>query len=123
MAEYVAQARANQAWVALRDGDLARAEQGATEAWRLWQQIPYSGYPVVQWIAVWPLIAVMLTRDRLAEAMELVRGLLDPAHQPMPEDLQSRLESARAAWELGETEAARQSLKEASRLAASYGYL
>ena len=123
MIEYVAQAKANQAWVALRDGDLNGAERDASAAWELWNQIPGPMYRPLDWIVVWPLVGIALARGRLPEAFEHVRGLLDPTRQPMPDDLQAALDSGLAAWERGETETAQELLGSASALATDYGYL
>lgn len=123
MVEYVAQAKANQAWVAWRLGDIPGAERASKLAWDLWKQIPGPMYRVLDWIVVWPLLGAALARDRLPEAFEHVRDLVDPTKQPMPDDLQVALDSALMAWGRGHVDAARQSLETAARAAANYGYL
>jgi DNA-binding SARP family transcriptional activator/tetratricopeptide (TPR) repeat protein len=123
MIEYVAQAKANLAWVAWRSGELLAAERDSAEAWELWQKIPYAGFPTIQWIATWPLIAVLLAREQTADAVAHVRALLDPERQPVPEPLRTLLASGVEAWDGGNADAARTKLGSAAVLAADHGYL
>ncbi|MGD8397565.1 MAG: AAA family ATPase, partial [Anaerolineae bacterium] len=59
MIEYVGTARANLAWVAWREGNLAQAETEGQAALEVWRQLPvgHSLCPF-QWTAIWPLVAV-----------------------------------------------------------------
>ncbi len=67
MPEYVAMAKANQAWLAWRAGDLASVQELGQAALELWHQLPagHASAPF-QWLARWPLIAVALRTDQLA---------------------------------------------------------
>ncbi|HEU0247668.1 MAG TPA: BTAD domain-containing putative transcriptional regulator [Gaiellaceae bacterium] len=123
MNEYIAQAKANQAWVAWREGDISAAEHHASAAWSMWQEIPGSLYRVLDWIVVWPLVGIALERGRLPEALEYVRDLVEPTRQPLPEDLRVALDSALLAWEREDLHAARAALDSACAHAEQYGYL
>jgi len=56
--------------------------------------VSYSSY----WICLWPLIAVRLKAGLLAEAVFASRKLLVPPQQRLPDELESLVESAGAAW-------------------------
>jgi class 3 adenylate cyclase/tetratricopeptide (TPR) repeat protein/type II secretory pathway predicted ATPase ExeA len=117
---YIGAARANLAWVAWRKVNLAEALEKGKAALESWQQSP--GYPF-QWLALYPLISVALAHDRIPEAVEYARGLLEPAQQALPDPLQTVLEEAIKTWERGEPEAARTHLDQAIELAQETGYL
>lgn len=124
MPEYVAMARANQAWVAWRSGDGQAAEAHGQAALASWRELPagHASMPF-QWIALWPLIAVALHRDKIAAAVECVRRLLDPALQRVPPDLADLLEQGVGAWAKNEPEAAAAVLRQAAALAQQRHYL
>jgi tetratricopeptide (TPR) repeat protein len=117
---YIGAARANLAWGAWRKANLAEALEKGKAALESWQQSP--GYPF-QWLSLYPLIAVALAYDRIPEAVEYARGLLEPAQQALPDPLQMVLEEAIETWERGEPEAARAHLDRAIELAQELGYL
>ncbi|MBN1629719.1 MAG: AAA family ATPase, partial [Thermoleophilia bacterium] len=96
---YVATAKADLAWVALRRGDSVQAERLAREALALWET-PFA-YPF-EWLARWPLVAVLLERDDLPAAMEQAEALLLDHQQPPPPPLASSLALAAEAWQIGD---------------------
>jgi class 3 adenylate cyclase/DNA-binding SARP family transcriptional activator len=106
MEEYVAQARANLAWVAWREGDDGRAAELARQAWSGWD-----GYlqRVWAWSPVFPLLGLALRAGRLDEAGDLAEVLLDPTRQGLPPAVDEPLRAGR--------------LTEAAAHAADYGYL
>ena len=124
--EQVAMAQANLGWIAWRQGDLAEAEElgrAALESWQLGQWV-YAFY----WAARWPLLAIALAQDRVPEALDHARAMLDPQQQRLPEALEAALERALGAGEGGEPEAAqaehaRAHLQRAVELAQEAGYL
>ena len=67
MPDYEAAAKGNQAWLAWRKGDVEGVEQSGGEALQLWRQSPLV-YPF-KWLAIWPLIGVMLTQGRINKCM------------------------------------------------------
>ena len=120
MPDYAGMASANQAWLALRAGDLASAEAHGRAALASWRGLSY--YPF-QWAALWPLLAVAAARQRWAEAAQHAHALVDPSQQPQPAELQQALERACSAWEEGQPDAARTHLAGALRQAEEKGYL
>jgi DNA-binding SARP family transcriptional activator len=124
MVEYIGMARANLAWVAWREGDLAQTEADGQAALELWQQLP-AGHSscAFQWTALWPLVSVALVRDRTSEASKLVRALLEPTQQCLPDAVTAVVEEALRAWEGDDSETARTCLDQATTLAQELGYL
>jgi tetratricopeptide (TPR) repeat protein len=118
---YIGTARANLAWVAWRKANMTEALENGKAALELWQQSP-SSYPL-QWLSLYPLISVALAHDRIPEAVEYARGLLEPTQQALPDALRTVLEEAIKTWEKGEPEAARTHLDRAIELAQEMGYL
>jgi adenylate cyclase len=124
MVEYLGMAKANLAWVAWREGNLAQAEANGRAALELWHQLP-AGHSscAFQWTALWPLAGVALSQDRTPEASECMRELLEPAQQRLPGALTASVEKVIEAWEKRESEATRAWLEQAIELALELGYL
>jgi len=113
---YATAAKANLAWVAWREGDLSEAHQCASSVLaQLPPPVPF------RWVALWPLIAVALAQEEIAEAVEHAQALLDPMQQRLPDALATVLGQAIETWDAGEPEAARTHLKEAVELAQDMG--
>jgi DNA-binding SARP family transcriptional activator len=124
MPEYTGTARANEAWMAWRAGDLSRTQELGHAALALWRQLPagHASAPF-QWLALWPLLASALHEAQLAWAVEHARTLLDPGQQRLPDPLITNLEQAIHAWDEGESEAAQAQLQQAVSLAQQMRYL
>lgn len=120
MTNYVGFAAANQAWLALRGGDLAATAQHGAAALACWQRIPLV-FPF-HWLARLPLAAAALAEGRLSEAAEHARAALEPAQQRLPEALEAAILAALEAWEKGDVERARGALEEAMVPARRLGY-
>jgi tetratricopeptide (TPR) repeat protein len=118
---YLATATANRAWLAWHAGDLDEAEARGREALAIWESMSWVSEH--HWMALWPLIAVALARDRVAEAVDYARPLLDETQERMPEAVERQVEQALAAWDGGEAELARERLERAVALAEEAGYL
>jgi tetratricopeptide (TPR) repeat protein len=118
---YIGTARANLAWVAWRKADMIEALENGKAALESWQQSA-TDYPF-QWLSLYPLTSVALAHDRIPEAVEYARALLEPMQQALPDPLQTVLEEAIKTWERGEPEAARTHLDRAMELAQEMGYL
>lgn len=113
--EYVASAKAAQAWVAWQDGRRQDVLSLSREALALWATtvVSYSWY----WICLWPLIAVHLDDGRVDEAIDSARQLLPAPQQRLPEELESAVQAAIAAHETGDTQLAHDWLVGAVELA------
>jgi eukaryotic-like serine/threonine-protein kinase len=118
--EYVAAAKAMQAWVAWRDQRLEDVVTLAGEALELWGTtvVSYSWY----WLCLWPLIAVHLASGKIGEAAEAAGMMLVPPQQRLPDELESTVQTAVDAWEKGEVRLAEVRLREAVALAERLRY-
>ncbi len=119
--DYIGVAQANLAWLAWRMGDLegtSRLSQAALEAWNT-DSHPYP----VQWLGIWPLVAVRLARGEVNEAVEPARRLLDPVQQRLPAEMAALLEQAFHSHDEADWEASRLSLSRALELAQVLDYL
>jgi nitrate reductase NapE component len=84
---------------------------------------PEQSANVFLWVGLWPLIGVALAQEKIAGAINYVQMLLDPALQPLPEQLSTILASALQAWDAGQQEEARALLLRTVPLAEQIGYL
>jgi tetratricopeptide (TPR) repeat protein len=119
--ENAALARGNLAWLAWREGDLAEAEKQGRAALDLWEESAF--VYAFHWTALFPLLAVAVEKDALAEALDHARALLDPQQQKLPDPLEAALETAIQTGDDEGAEAARQSLQQAVQVARETGYL
>jgi len=120
MLEYIGAAKANQAWIAWREGNLTEVQEKGRTTLEVFQKIPT--FPM-QWLYRWPLIGAALMQDELSEAIEHARALLPPPQQLLPTVLTSQVEQAIDAWEGGRLEETRTRLRQAIELAQEMGYL
>ncbi|MBV9949141.1 MAG: serine/threonine-protein kinase PknK, partial [Myxococcales bacterium] len=111
MRDYVAAARANQAWLALRSGDLEGAERLARVALDLWRSLSLV-FPL-QWTALLPLLSIAMARGDTAQAVGCAGDLLNSHQQPLPAAVSDALMKARGHFERGESEEARAELRAA----------
>jgi len=109
------------AWVAWRTGSLAEAEAYARASLIDRSSLPRPN--AFHWVGLWPLIGVMLTQGKIAEAMNYVRMMLDVTQQPQPEILHGQLEAVLHSWDAGQQEEAATLLQQALPLAEQIGYL
>ena len=124
MPEYVAFAKANEAWLAWRAGDDAVAREQGHAALAFWQQLPatHASLPF-QWTALWPLLASALKTEESETAIGYTRALLDPHQQQLPVALALPLEHALQTWERGTLGEALQWLKQGIEVAQQFHYL
>lgn len=118
---YGAFAKANQAWVAWRRGELDEAREKGQIALDEWEQL--QGQHAFNWLAVWPLIGVLRSQGGMAEAIAYARALFGPTQQPLPDALAAATQAAIRAWERGRPKVAITYLDKAMRLAREVGYL
>lgn len=114
---------ANLAWVAWRQGKFSEAQRHGQAALKVWQTEPLAPGTFFQWIALWPLLAIELAQNHLANAVHYARSLLVPEQQPLPMTLRTALEEAIQIWDANRPEAARMHLNEAMTVAQEMGYL
>ncbi len=119
--EDIGMARANLAWLALRAGNLAQAQEHGLAALALWRQLPLA--MSTQWLALEPLTAVALAQGRIVDAVACARALLAPTQQRLPDNLAVPLAAAIQAWDAGDKTAARTTLIRVAQLAQQSGYL
>ncbi len=111
MVEYLAMVKANLAWAFWREGHPSEAETSAQEALDLWHGMkdPYG----FDWMALWPLIAIAVARDKMADAIESARALFGPNQHPLPKELTTIAQQAIDHWQKNEPELARTDLAHA----------
>jgi hypothetical protein len=124
MPEYVAAARAQQAWLAWREGLLSEVERHGQAALALWGQLPSAhASAVFQWIALMPLIATALRCGQVSVAVDYARRLLAPTQERLPDRLIEHLETAIQAMDREEMDQASQRLNQMLVLAYELGYI
>jgi eukaryotic-like serine/threonine-protein kinase len=119
--EYEAMAIANSAWVAWRSGEQETSAAEAQAALEEWEQLPVR-YPF-DWMALWPLLAMALVSQRIAQAAECARRMLPPPQQPLREPARALVEDAVRAWDAGQTAETEELLHRAVHAAGELGYL
>ena len=75
------------------------------------------------WMAAWPLLAMALDSQRVAQAAEYARRMLPPPQQSLQEPLRTLVDGAIQAWENGQPAETEELLSRAVRAAADLGYL
>ena len=119
--EDIGMSKANLAWVAWRLGNLIEIQEHGHAALDLWHSLPLE-FPF-RWTALWPLLAVALTKAQIAEAVDYARTLLNPLQERLPETLTTALEAAIQTWDSNESETARSLLQQAMILAQEMRFL
>ena len=114
---YIAAVLANQAWVALRAGETARARQLAESAAATWRRLPYKA----MWLAHWPLLSLAIDDADWAQAAASARILRSRDQYHMPDAVAAALDDALAALDRDDPVAAQTSYREARRLARPLG--
>ena len=119
--EYVGMATANLSWMALQEKNIEETEANGQAALKLWQQLaPY--HCSFKWLALWPLIDVALTQNRIPEAVAYARVLLEPGQKRLPDVLTAVLENVIKCWKGGELEITCTYLDQAMKFAQESGY-
>jgi hypothetical protein len=114
-------AKANFAWLSWREGNLTEAEKSAREALNLWHGMedPYG----FDWMALWPLIDIAFSQNKMSEAIEAARALFNPNQHPLPPELTAMTKKAIDHWQGNEHETARTDLARALQTAREIGQL
>ena len=74
--EYEAMALANRAWVSWRCREADRAAADALDALEMWEKLPVRYF--VDWMALWPMLAMALAASDVDQAVQYARRLLPP---------------------------------------------
>ena len=114
-------AKACLVWLAWREGRSEEVEPRAEEALAL--RANATRWQPVDWICLWPLIAVRLETGHFGEAVDASRELLEPRQQRLPDELEAAVVGAGAAWDSDHQEFAGAMLAEAVELAEQLRYL
>ncbi len=125
MNEYQGVSKANQGWIQWRQGELPQAQRNLESALDFWSGKGVKNalvYPFV-WLAIWPLMAIMLDRKDTVKAYEYSRELLMSHQQALPLDLQMLLEEIRYEFEQGNLKSAYQLLNGTVEAAKTKSYL
>ena len=109
----------HRAWLAWRDGHLVEAEAYGRASIEEGRQ----GSNAFRWAGLWPLIGLALTQEKIAEAIDYARMLLDPTQQPPSAEVCALLELALQTWDAGQGEEARAFLQQVVPPAEKMGYL
>ena len=117
---YAGAAKAAMAWVAWKDDCSEDVVLLATEAFNLWETAAVTYH--FKGLCLWPLMSVRLATGQLAEAVEAGCQMLEPAQVRLPDELDSLLEAAKAAWDRDDHALAARQLTEALELASQLGY-
>jgi hypothetical protein len=92
LVEYIGALLANRAWAALANEQDDDARAQATAALDEWRKISVP-YPM-QWLALFPLIALAARHERVGEAVEFASRLFEPEQQRLPDALSSAVQAA-----------------------------
>jgi class 3 adenylate cyclase/tetratricopeptide (TPR) repeat protein len=113
---YVAIVMAARAWLAWQDGHPDEVIRWAGEIAEFDLRTLVSGARY-RWAYLFPLIAARLQSGDVAAAVAAARQIVDPAQQLLPDELMAALDTACAAWDLGDAGQAAEDLAGALRLA------
>jgi hypothetical protein len=119
--DYIAAAKANDAWLAWRRRDMQSVEQSGQEALSTWRQSPLV-YPF-QWLALWPLLAINVEQACEQNAWGYVDALLEPLQQRLPGVINAALEKALEAKARNQAEMSSSYLKKALKFGQDLGYI
>ncbi len=118
---YIGLARANLAWVAWRNDNLAEAQVKGCAALDLLEQ----GQAVVfcMWLALLPLMDMALRLGNDSEAIEYARVLLHPTQMHLTEALEEILAEAVKAWDSHEADKAHLLMQQGIEMAKQTGWM
>jgi tetratricopeptide (TPR) repeat protein len=119
--EWVAMAKGSLAWLAYQEGRHDDALALAAECDEL-MRTPHGPEIFVNWVRLWPVVAVHLTAERVEPAVVAARQMLDPSQQRFENEIESLLIQACGTWDDGDPLAAREALEQALVLARELRY-
>jgi hypothetical protein len=77
----------------------------------------------LDWMALWPPVAIALASQHIEQAAEYARGMLPPPQQLLQEPAQTLAQDAVHAWDAGQPAETEELLRRAVRAAGDLGYL
>jgi eukaryotic-like serine/threonine-protein kinase len=119
-----AAATATEAWLAWKDNRYEDVIRLSGEALDLWRTVKFAhslGPIGLKAVCLWPLVSVHLASGHIADAVDAGSQLLDAPDIRSPDEVQSLLSSARAAWDSGDGASAASGLNVAVVLASRLG--
>jgi eukaryotic-like serine/threonine-protein kinase len=119
--DWVAMAKGALAWLAWREGRRDEVLALAAECDELMQR-PHGPEVFVNWVRLWPVVAVHLAAGEIEPAVDASRQMLEPSQQRFEDELETLLVAACAAWDNGRPERAGLSLTDALALAEALRY-
>jgi hypothetical protein len=120
--EYVATARGNEAWLALRRGDAEASVSKARLALDTWRAAPPSHVFPFQWLALLPQLEAALRALDLELAAACADGLLAPEQQLLDRGADAELANGTRAWAAGDAATATTSFETALAMFERAGY-
>ena len=108
----VAATVAARAWLAWKDGRVEDVVRHATAAMARWPKASLVVY-YYKGLCLWPMISVQLAYGDIAAAVDAGYELLDPSQVRLPDEVESLIEHAKAAWDRGEASTTAGQLSEA----------
>ena len=116
---YVGAALGNLAWLAWRGGQFSKAIEYGRRALEAWEN---SSHPF-RWLAVFPLVAALLSQDRWEEAVEYSKILFSHMQQQLPTHLLQVAGDAVQSWERGDQTSPRLHLARLIEFAHATGHI
>jgi hypothetical protein len=118
MQQYVAAAKATDAWLCARRSNLTDALRLSGEALSEWAS--YAGVYPFHWLALLPRLEAQLAMDATAGAIESCRALLAPTQRRLPSAGEELVTVAIQTWEAGDELATRRLVRRALASLASH---
>jgi ATP/maltotriose-dependent transcriptional regulator MalT len=119
--EWVAMAKGSLAWLAWQDGRHDDVLALAAECDELMKP-PHGPEIFVNWVRLWPVVAVHLVGGRVGPAVAAARQMLDPSQQRFEDEPESLLITSCEAWDAGDPARAGATLEKALVMARELRY-
>jgi class 3 adenylate cyclase/tetratricopeptide (TPR) repeat protein len=120
--EWVAMAKGTLAWLAFQEGRSEDVLALAAECDELNGEA-HGVERFVNWVRLWPVVAVHLAAGRVEPAVDAARQMIDPSQQRFEPELESLVTSACQAWDDAEAGRAEKALNDAVAMARHLRYV
>ncbi len=115
-------AKGTLAWLAFQEGRFDDVLVVAAECDEL-NKRAHGVERFVNWVRLWPVVAVHLAAGRVEPAVDAARQMLDPSQQRFEDELESLVTSACRAWDDGKAAEAETALNDALVMARDLRYV